>query len=124
MPLYEYKCESCGKTFEALQKFSDEPILIHDECGGHVERLISSPAFHFKGTGWYVTDYAKTNGHSSATKPDGSDSNQTADKKAEKAEKAEKSDSKPKTETSSAAPAKSESSPAPASTASTSTDKK
>ena len=123
MPLYEYKCDSCGKTFEALQKFSDEPIQIHEVCGGHVERLISSPAFHFKGTGWYVTDYAKTNGHSSATKSDGSDSNQTADKKAEKAEKADKSESKPKAETS-PAPAKSESTAAQASTAATSPDKK
>jgi putative FmdB family regulatory protein len=61
MPLYEYKCHSCGKTFEALQKFSDEPIKIHEDCGGEVERLISRSAFQLKGTGWYVTDYAKSN---------------------------------------------------------------
>ena len=69
MPLYEYLCHSCGKKFEVIQKFSDEPLKIHEECGGEAERLISAPAFHFKGTGWYVTDYAK--GNSGAPKSDG-----------------------------------------------------
>jgi putative FmdB family regulatory protein len=68
MPIYEYKCASCGQTFTKLQKFSDEPLTFHEECGsGPVERLISAPAFHFKGTGWYVTDYAKN----SAANPSG-----------------------------------------------------
>ncbi len=62
MPLYEYKCHTCGKTIEVLQKFSDEPLTIHEGCGGDVERLISASAFHLKGSGWYVTDYAKSNG--------------------------------------------------------------
>lgn len=64
MPLYEYKCHSCGKTFEVIQKFSDEPLKTHPDCGGEVERLLSAPAFHLKGTGWYATDYAKSNGKS------------------------------------------------------------
>jgi len=59
MPLYEYKCQRCGKTFEVLQKFSDKPLETHKACGGTVERLISPPAFQFKGSGWYITDYAK-----------------------------------------------------------------
>jgi len=59
MPLYEYKCDSCGETFEVIQKFSDEPLKVHDKCGGGpVERLISPSALQFKGSGWYVTDYA------------------------------------------------------------------
>ena len=62
MPLYEYKCHSCGKTFEKLQKFSDEPLKVHEDCGGQTERLISPPALQFKGTGWYITDYARSNG--------------------------------------------------------------
>ena len=62
MPLYEYLCHKCGKKFDALQKFSDEPLTVHEEDGGELERLVSPPAFHFKGTGWYVTDYAKSNG--------------------------------------------------------------
>ena len=62
MPLYEYACKSCGKRFEVRQKFSDEPLKIHEECGGEAERVLSVPAFQFKGTGWYVTDYAKSGG--------------------------------------------------------------
>ncbi len=60
MPLYEYRCEKCGELFEVRQKFTDEPLNQHEKCGGHVERLVSAPTFHFKGSGWYVTDYAKS----------------------------------------------------------------
>ncbi len=59
MPIYEYKCEGCGETFEVIQKFADEPVAVHEKCGAPVHRLMSAPAFQFKGTGWYVTDYAK-----------------------------------------------------------------
>jgi putative FmdB family regulatory protein len=61
LPIYEYKCEGCGETFEVIQKFADEPLTVHEKCGAHVHRLMSAPAFQFKGTGWYVTDYAKGN---------------------------------------------------------------
>jgi|SRR5690349_14610272 len=61
MPLYEYQCGRCGKRFEVRQKFSDEPLTVHEECGGPVERLLSPPALQFKGSGWYVTDYARSN---------------------------------------------------------------
>lgn len=60
MPLYEYQCESCGGRFEVIQRFSDDPVQDCRACGkGPVHRLISSPAIHFKGTGWYITDYAR-----------------------------------------------------------------
>src|SRR5262245_16066779 len=60
MPLYEYQCDACGSTFEKIQKFSDPPIEVCPKCGkGPVRKLISSPAIQFKGTGWYITDYAK-----------------------------------------------------------------
>ena len=59
MPIYEYLCSKCGKKFERIQKFSDAPVATHDECGGAVERLVSAPGLHFKGSGWYITDYAK-----------------------------------------------------------------
>jgi putative FmdB family regulatory protein len=65
MPLYEYNCHRCNRTFEVLQKFSDEPLRVHPDCGGEVERLISASALQFKGSGWYVTDYAR-NGRKSA----------------------------------------------------------
>ncbi len=59
MPLYEYQCKKCGRVFEVLQRVNDEPLSTHEACGGEVERLISPPAFQFKGSGWYITDYAK-----------------------------------------------------------------
>ena len=58
MPLYEYKCNECNHVFEAVQKFSDEPLKECTECSGPVEKLISSSSFHLKGGGWYQTDYA------------------------------------------------------------------
>src|SRR5260221_14604623 len=61
MPLYEYKCHSCGDVFEIIQKFSDAPLAVHETWGGTVERLISTSALQFKGSGWYVNDYGKGN---------------------------------------------------------------
>jgi len=58
MPLYEYKCDACGHQFELIQKFSDPLASTCPECGGAVSKLVSSPAFQLKGTGWYVTDFA------------------------------------------------------------------
>jgi putative FmdB family regulatory protein len=66
MPLYEYKCDRCGDVFEVIEKFSDPPLQQHEGCGGHVERLLSAPALQFKGTGWYVTDYARNSGNGKA----------------------------------------------------------
>src|SRR4249919_2010558 len=62
MPLYEYECESCGRRFELIRKFSDAPLEKCPTCGGKVQKQASSPAIQFKGTGWYVTDYAKKSG--------------------------------------------------------------
>jgi len=59
MPIYEYECSKCGKTFEVIQKISDKPLKKHERCGGNLTKLISAAAFQFKGTGWYVTDYAR-----------------------------------------------------------------
>ena len=61
MPIYEYECESCGVRQEALQRMNDPHLTTCQSCGGALHRLISSPAFQFKGTGWYVTDYADKN---------------------------------------------------------------
>jgi len=62
MPIYEYACKKCGKTIEVIQKFSDPTLRKHKECGGALTKLISASGFQFKGTGWYVTDYAKKSG--------------------------------------------------------------
>jgi putative FmdB family regulatory protein len=59
MPLYEYECDACGRRFERIQKFSDPPVATCPACGGAVKRLVSSPAIQFKGSGWYITDYAR-----------------------------------------------------------------
>ena len=63
MPLYEYQCDACGARFELIRKFSDPPLEVCPTCGkGPVQKLISSPAFQFKGSGWYITDYARKSG--------------------------------------------------------------
>jgi putative FmdB family regulatory protein len=71
VPLYEYECDACGRRFEVIRKFSDPPVEVCKECGkGPVRRLLSSPAIQFKGSGWYITDYAqKGKSDSSATPP-------------------------------------------------------
>ena len=93
MPLYEYQCTACGHRFEKIQKFSDDPVKKCPKCGKAVERLLSSPAIQFKGTGWYVTDYAKRSSPLDE-KPDSKSSKETpSDTKADsgKAKSADKS---------------------------------
>jgi len=58
MPIYEYQCAKCGAVEEALQRFSDKPLSKCKHCSGKLQKLISHSAFHLKGSGWYVTDYA------------------------------------------------------------------
>ena len=70
MPLYEYKCDKCDQVFEVIQKFSDQPLTVHESCGGAVERLLSRSAFQLKGTGWYATDYARSGGAKKDSTPD------------------------------------------------------
>lgn len=76
MPIYEYQCPKCGK-FDAIQKMSDKPLKTHDVCGSKVKRLLSASSFSFKGTGFYITDYKKTNG-SGATSEKKADSSSSA----------------------------------------------
>ena len=60
MPIYEYRCEKCGSHFEVIQKFSDKPLKFCSNCKGRLTKLISQTSFQLKGSGWYVTDYAKS----------------------------------------------------------------
>lgn len=69
MPLYEYQCDACSRRFEVIQKFSDAPVETCPTCGGTVKRLISSPAIQFKGSGWYITDYARAGKSDSGSVP-------------------------------------------------------
>ncbi|MEJ2006966.1 MAG: zinc ribbon domain-containing protein [Acidobacteriota bacterium] len=71
MPLYEYRCEKCGSRIEKIQKFSDPPLTTCEKCGGELARLLSAPAIQFKGTGWYVTDYARKSSPGTNSKPNG-----------------------------------------------------
>ncbi len=64
MPLYEYRCSACGRTTETIQSLHDDPLTVCESCGGELKKQVSSPAFQFKGSGWYVSDYGK--GSSSA----------------------------------------------------------
>ena len=84
MPIYEYECTKCGAIEEAIQKFSDKPLVKCKSCSGKLHKLISQSSFHLKGTGWYVTDYANKS-RSTATPP-----------KTEEKKPTEKSDTKPK----------------------------
>lgn len=68
MPIYEYECLDCGKQCELIQKFDDEPLSSCPECGGHMHKLVSHSSFVLKGTGWYVTDYARAE-HKKSEKP-------------------------------------------------------
>ena len=84
MPIYEYECRKCKAHIEVFQKVSDKPPSKCRNCGGKLERKISAPAIQFKGSGWYVTDYAKT------TKSDKSESESSSEAKPDKSDKAEK----------------------------------
>jgi putative FmdB family regulatory protein len=106
MPLYEYECESCGHRFEKIQKFSDQLVESCPKCGGVVRKLVSSPAIQFKGSGWYVTDYAKKD--SSAGKDGKGETGETAEKP--KADSGSETKSEAKTESSQSKSSKSESS--------------
>ena len=89
MPIYEYQCGQCGQIEEVIQKFSDKPLTKCKHCSGRLNKLISHSAFHLKGTGWYVTDYAgktskanKAKSDSSADKNTGTDDSKSTTKSA------------------------------------------
>ena len=96
MPLYEYQCDSCGQRFERIQKFSDPPVAACPACGAPVRKLISSPAIQFKGSGFYITDYAKTG---QSGKDSGAESARAESDKKDAAASAKPADDKPATST-------------------------
>jgi len=97
LPLYEYRCLKCGTQFEKIRKFSDPPLTKCDKCGGKLELLLSPPAVQFKGSGWYVTDYARRPAPEEREKPtvESLGGKSAADKPAGSAAKSGDSSSKP-----------------------------
>jgi len=93
MPIYEYECRKCKAHTEAFQKFTDKPLTKCQKCGGRLDKRISAPAIQFKGSGWYVTDYA-----GKATKGEPSESQTTSEANTDKTDK--KKDSSPSKKTS------------------------
>jgi len=89
MPIYEFECRKCKAHMEVFQKISDKPPVRCRKCGGRLERKISAPAIQFKGSGWYVTDYASKDA-SKATKGEKSESESSTEAKTDKSEKADK----------------------------------
>ena len=120
MPLYEYLCENCQEKFEVIQKFSDEPIQVCRRCGGGpVEKQMSAPGIHFKGSGWYITDYAKSGGKVPASDGGKADKAERAGTSAPSETKTgTKTESKPETKAATPAPA----APAPSKPAATKSD--
>jgi putative FmdB family regulatory protein len=98
MPNYEYLCQKCGHRFEEIRKFSDKHPKKCPECGGVLELVISAPAVQFKGSGWYVTDYAKKGAGSASSSSSSSDGDSGI--KAAKETKDTKKDDKPKADSS------------------------
>ena len=101
MPLYEYECEACGHRFEVIQKMADAPIDTCPKCGGAVHKLQSAPAFQFKGSGWYITDYARKD-QSSSSKGEKSDKSESASGEGAKSEGAKTDSAKSETKESTA----------------------
>jgi putative FmdB family regulatory protein len=104
MPLYEYECKKCHHRFEKIQSFSAPHTKKCPKCKGPIEQVITAPAVQFKGSGWYVTDYAKGNssgssssGNNDSSKDSGKDSDEKSESKSKSDEKS-KSDDKPKAE--------------------------
>ncbi len=101
MPIYEYECRKCSHRFERIQKFSDRVVRTCPECKGRVDRLVHAPAIQFKGTGWYVTDYADKGTKESEAGTNGSGDGKKGDGKKDTKEKSDtgaksKSDTSPK----------------------------
>ena len=122
MPLYEYQCDACGHRFEVIQKYSDAPVDICPKCAGAVHKLFSSPAIQFKGSGFYITDYARA-GKSDGKSEGKSDSSSGSAAKSEsstsdKGASESKTDSKSESKSDSKSETKSESKPTASSTTS------
>lgn len=97
MPLYEYACGDCGRKTEVIQRVGEKPLRICPHCGGKLKKAASAPAVHFKGSGWYVTDYARAK--KEEKKAASSDSEKAASSDSEKSSGESKESASEKRET-------------------------
>lgn len=97
MPIYEYQCEDCGRRSEVMQRVSDPPLETCEDCSGTLRKLLSAPAFQFKGSGWYVTDYARKSGGESKESQGSKDAGKESSTKSDAGEKSTSSSSKSET---------------------------
>jgi len=104
MPLYEYQCDVCGHRFEVIQKFSDAPLHTCEKCGGAIKKLLSSPAIQFKGSGWYITDYARAGKSDASSKSESSSGAPSETKGESKTESKSESKAEVKTDAKPATP--------------------
>jgi putative FmdB family regulatory protein len=100
MPLYEYECDACGHRFEKIRMYSDPPLNECPKCGSTVHKLQSAPAIQFKGTGFYITDYAKKDSGADAKTRDGQAGNSDTSEQSDKGEKKDKGDKSAKSDSS------------------------
>jgi len=91
MPIYEYVCEKCGEKTEVIQRVGEAPLRVCPHCGGRLKKAISAPAIQFKGSGWYVTDYARA-------KQEGGSRGKAAESSSESGEKSDKTEKTPASE--------------------------
>jgi putative FmdB family regulatory protein len=96
MPIYEYVCQNCGKKTEAIQRVGEKPLRVCPHCGGKLKKAFSAPAIQFKGSGWYITDYARAKKEEKAEKADKSENAEKTPEKSDKGEKTSKPEKKEK----------------------------
>lgn len=94
MPIYEYVCDSCAKKTEVIQRVGEKPLKVCPHCGGKLKKAISAPAIQFKGSGFYITDYARASDESAKSKKESGEKAEAKAEKAEAAGKAEKVEKK------------------------------
>lgn len=112
MPLYEYQCDACSHRFEVIQQYKDAPISICPKCAGTVSKLFSSPAIQFKGSGFYITDYARKGSETATTKSGDAKSDSTSSESKSDSTSETKSESKSESKTDAKTESKTESKPA------------
>jgi putative FmdB family regulatory protein len=110
VPIYEYRCDKCGDSFDVLQRMSDDPLVTCEKCGGTLRKVLHPVAIHFKGSGFYTTDYGKGSGHRSGG-GDASSNGGESSGESKSSSEGKSSDGEKASESSAAKPAKDDGKP-------------